>query len=163
MTSSISAEQEARLRARLQAQLDAGEWQRAENLLLNWLNQFGSHVWMLEQLGHLQLRRAAWRAAGQSFFWAGIRGPEVERAIDAYLGSERPGRKCLPSQLPRWARGPLEDYPELVQRELAEMGAQRKALVPRRVVGHDFTAVILALCALFATAVFLWLKRLLWS
>jgi hypothetical protein len=159
----ISAEQEARLRARLQVQLDAGEWYRAEQLLQAWLQQFGHQLWMLEQLGHLQLRRAAWRDAGQSFFWAGIRGPQFDRALEAYLGSSEGGRKSLPSRLPRWARGPIELYPEVVQRELAEMGAKRKALVPRAEVGRDFTAVILALCAFFATALFLWLKDLLWS
>ena len=124
----IPAEQEARLRARLKAQLDASEWASAENLLQNWLRQFGYQAWILEQLGHLQLRRAAWREAGQSFFWAGVRGPHVARALDAYLGTSRYGQSRLPEALPGWARGAFERYPEVVQRDLAAMGVKRKVL-----------------------------------
>lgn len=125
----IPAEQEARLRARLQAQLDASEWASAENLLKQWLRHFGFQAWMLDQLGHLQLRRAAWRDAGQSFFWAGVRGPHVARALEAYLGTARHGQGRLPKNaLPGWARGAFERYPEVVQRDLAAMGVKRKRL-----------------------------------
>jgi hypothetical protein len=125
----IPAEQEARLRARLQAELDASEWASAENRLKSWLRQFGYQAWMVEQLGHLQLRRAAWREAGQSFFWGGVRGPHVARALDDYLGTLRHGRSRVPDNaLPGWARGAFERYPEVVQRDLAAMGVKRKVL-----------------------------------
>lgn len=127
----IPAEQEARLRGRLQAQLDAGEWHKAETLLVSWLRQFGYQHWMVEQLGHLRLRRAAWRDAGQAFFWAGVRGPEVERAIEAYLITTRRGRRTVSLDgLPGWARGAFERYPEVVQRDLAAMGVKREVLEP---------------------------------
>lgn len=127
----ISTEQEARLRGRLQVRLDAGEWHEAETLLTSWLRQFGYQQWMVEQLGHLRLRRAALRDAGQSFFWAGVRGPQVERALEAYLITTRRGRRTVSLDgLPSWVRGAFERYPEVVQRELAAMGVQRRVLEP---------------------------------
>lgn len=135
----LPAEQQARLRQRLQARLDAGEWADAEQALHAWLSQFGFHPWMLEQRGHLQVRRAAWFEAGESFFWAGVRGPEVERAIGVYLRAPRDSVGPFPDRAPpRWAMGAFDRLPEVVKQDLAAMGIARERFEPKpRVKSKD--------------------------
>lgn len=128
----LPAEREARLRSRLQERLDAGEWTDAEHTLHAWLNQFGFHRWMLEQRGQLQVRRAAWFEAGESFFWAGVRGPESERAIGVYLRAPRDSAGPLPDRPPpRWAMGAFDRLPEVVKQDLAAMGIARERFEPK--------------------------------
>ncbi len=163
MTTPIGPQQ----RERLERLVAAGEDDEALRLLAQWVKQQELTPWAMEWLGRMHLARGERVAAGQAFFWAGVReGDEVRAAITAFL--RRTPRQLLMT-LRRSARVPFARLPANVQADLhalgvdADLAAKLLEPRPRKPVWVQLAIVAfwLVVGLIFLTGLGTWLQLLL--
>lgn len=154
-------------RAKIDALVDAGERDRAIELLKMWITQHALTPWVMERLGLLLLASGRIEEAGRPLFWSGRRdGGHVAEAVARFLRHKRGKPRRLAETLPRRACGPLESFPPALRAELVELGVTERML-RRAADARPLPAAVgwligLTCLVVFATGLFV-CARLAWS
>jgi hypothetical protein len=146
-------------KARIDALVDAGERDRAIELLKMWITQHALTPWVMERLGLLLLASGRIEEAGRPLFWSGRRDSgQVAEAVARFLRHKRGKPRRLAETLPRRACGPLESFPPALRAELVELGVTEHMLQrftdARSVPDVVVWAIGLACLGVFATGLF---------
>lgn len=82
---------------------------------------------IVARVGRLCLQMGDLAEAGRYLLLSAENGKDVEIAISTFVGLHRSHPRQLLRQLPRWARGAFDRFPEAVQQRLTALGVEEAA------------------------------------